>query len=50
MLYSPANAIYEIIIGYSCLGTFFGMIIGIPICYAMYVTSKEERERKNHSS
>jgi hypothetical protein len=50
MLYSPANAIYEIIIGYGCLATLFGTILSIPLAYSMYVTSQEEQERQNVSS
>ena len=50
MLYSPANAIYEILIGLGCLGMLFGTVVTIPLMYAMYVSSQEDKGRQNHSA
>lgn len=45
--YNPANAIYEIIIGVSCLAMLFGGVFSIPALIAMLQDSKEETERQN---
>jgi len=45
MLHSPANAVYEILIGLGCLGTLLSIAISLPFVYAMIATDKEERER-----
>ena len=50
MVYSPANAVYEILIGVGCLGGLIGAVITIPFIVSMLVTSKEDAERQNQSS
>ena len=45
--YSPANALYEIITGVTCLVMLFGGVFTIPAMIAMIVDSKEENERRN---
>jgi hypothetical protein len=45
--YSPANALYELIIGVTCLVTLFGGVFTIPAMIAMIVDSKEKSERQN---
>ncbi len=45
--FSPANALYEIIVGVTCLVIWFGAVFSIPALVAMLVDSKEEAERQN---
>ncbi len=45
--YSPANALYEIIVGVTCLAMLFGGVFSIPALIAMLTDSKEEAERQN---
>ena len=45
--YSPANAVYEIIIGITCLSILFGGVFGIPAMVAMLQDNKEEADRQN---
>ena len=46
--YSPANSIYEVIVGLTCLVIWFGTVFSIPAIIAMIQDSKEESERQNH--
>lgn len=45
--YNPANALYEIILGLTCLAILFGGVFSIPAMVAMLQDSKEETERQN---
>ena len=45
--FSPANALYEIIVGVTCLVIWFGAVFSIPALVAMLVDSKEEADRQN---
>jgi hypothetical protein len=45
--YSPANAIYEVTIGLSCLATLFICVISVPTFFALMYDSKEQKERQN---
>lgn len=45
--YSPANALYEIIVGATCLAIWFGAVFSIPALVALLLDSKEEAERQN---
>ena len=40
--YSPANALYEIIVGVTCLAIWFGAVFSIPALVALMVDGKEE--------
>ena len=40
--FSPANALYEIIVGVTCLAIWFGAVFSIPALVAMLVDSKEQ--------
>ena len=44
-MFSPANAVYEILIGLGCLGTAVTLAITIPFICSMIITEKEEKER-----
>ena len=44
--YSPANALYEIIVGATCLAIWFGAVFSIPALVALLLDSKEEAERE----
>jgi len=45
--FSPANALYEIIVGVTCLAIWFGSVFTIPALVAMLLDSKEESDRRN---
>ena len=45
--FSPANALYEIIVGVTCLAIWFGAVFSIPALVALMVDGKEEAERQN---
>ncbi len=45
--YNPANALYEIIVGVTCLAMLFGGVFSIPAIIAMVLDGKEEAERTN---
>ena len=45
--FSPANALYEIIVGVTCLAIWFGAVFSIPALVALLVDGKEEAERQN---
>ncbi len=45
--FSPANALYEIIMGFTCLAIVFTSVLSIPAMVAMFEGSKEEAERQN---
>lgn len=45
--YSPANALYEIIVGVTCLAIWFGAVFSIPALVALLIDGKEETERQN---
>ena len=45
--FSPANALYEIIVGVTCLAIWFGTVFSIPAMIALLLDSKEEAERQN---
>jgi len=44
---SPANAIYEVMIGLTCLITLFSCVISIPAFFALMYDSKEQQDRQN---
>ena len=43
--HSPANAIYEVIIGFSGFGLLFGAVLTLPLLYGLYASMKEDQER-----
>ena len=45
--YSPANSLYEIILGLTCLAIVFGSVFSIPTLAAMLQESKEAADRQN---
>ncbi len=45
--FSPANALYEIIVGVTCLVIWFGSVFTIPALIALLIDGKEEAERQN---
>jgi hypothetical protein len=45
--FSPANALYEIIMGLTCLAIVFTSVLSIPTMVAMFEGSKEEADRQN---
>lgn len=45
--FSPANALYEIIVGLTCLAIWFGAVFSIPSLVAMLIDSKEQTDRQN---
>ena len=44
---SPANAVYEILLGLTCLAILFGSVISIPALFALMLDGKEEQDRQN---
>ncbi len=47
MIPGAANAMYEIIIGTSCLILLLGFVISFPTIVSLIQDKKEEKERKN---
>lgn len=47
MIPGAANAMYEIIIGTSCLVALLGFVLAFPTIVALIQDKKEEKERKN---
>ena len=45
--YSSANALYEIVVGITCLAIVFGGAFSIPMLIALISDSKEAAERQN---
>lgn len=45
--YSAANALYEIVVGVTCLAMVFGGAFSIPMVVALFLDSKEQSERQN---
>ena len=44
---NPANAVYELFLGLTCLAILFGSVITIPGIFALMIDSKEQQERQN---
>jgi hypothetical protein len=45
--YSPANALYEITVGITCLSIWFGCVFSVPALVALYLDGKEASTRQN---
>ena len=45
--FNPANAVYEITLGLTCLALLFGSVISIPALFSLMYDAKEEKERFN---
>lgn len=44
---NPANAVYEIFLGLTCLAILFGSVISIPGFFALMLDGKEQQDRQN---